>query len=41
MVNGQYAILALNDPFALGWNLSGSRDATSSFPSSPTSTPSP
>ncbi len=23
MVNGQYAILALNDPFALGWNLFG------------------
>jgi hypothetical protein len=23
MVNGQYAVLALNDPFALGWNLLG------------------
>jgi hypothetical protein len=23
MVNGQYAILSLNDPFALGWNLFG------------------
>ncbi|HVR68444.1 MAG TPA: hypothetical protein VMT98_17480 [Verrucomicrobiae bacterium] len=23
MVNGQYAILALNDPFALGWNIFG------------------
>lgn len=23
MVNGQYAVLALNDPFALGWNLFG------------------
>ena len=22
-MNGQYAILALNDPFALGWNLFG------------------
>src|SRR5262245_21422982 len=23
LINGQYAILALNDPFALGWNLMG------------------
>jgi hypothetical protein len=23
LVNGQYAVLALNDPFALGWNLLG------------------
>jgi len=26
LVNGQYALVALSDPFALGWNLIGTAD---------------
>jgi hypothetical protein len=31
LVNGQYAISALSDPFALGWNLFGTADLVVSF----------